>query len=72
MATGSRRLLIKCKGEQPMDMLPRVDMSHTEYIHKLPARARLKLLILEADEDTMDKIVEAIAFVCGSDTDIRQ
>ena len=55
-----------------MDMLPRVDMSHTEYIHKLPARARLKLLILEADEDTMDKIVEAIAFVCGSDTDIRQ
>ena len=36
------------------------------------ARAKLKLLILEADEETMDRIIEAIQFVCGSDSEIRQ
>lgn len=32
---------------------------------QLPARVRLKLAILEADEQTLDRIIEAIAEVCG-------
>lgn len=38
----------------------------------LAARARLKLLVLEADEQMMDKILAAIEMVCGADSEIRQ
>lgn len=55
-----------------MDMLPSVDLCHTEYIQELSAKAKLKLLILEADEQTMDKILAAIEFVCGADSEIKQ
>lgn len=34
---------------------------------KLPARVRLKLLILEADEEQLDRILEAIKLVCGDE-----
>lgn len=70
---GSHRLLIsKCKGVKPMDMMPCLEMRHTDTKPALTARARLKLLILEADEQTMDRIIEAIEFVCGADSDIKQ
>lgn len=56
-----------------MDMMPCLEMRHTDYSKPtLTARARLKLLILEADEQTMDRIIEAIEFVCGADSDIKQ
>ena len=32
---------------------------------QLPARVKLKLAILMADEQTLDRIIEAIAIVCG-------
>lgn len=32
---------------------------------QLPARVKLKLAILMADEQTLDQIIEAIAIVCG-------
>ena len=35
-------------------------------------RTKLKLMVLEADEQMMDRIIEAIEFVCGSDSEIRQ
>lgn len=35
-------------------------------------RTKLKLLILEADEQMMDRIIEAIEMVCGSDSELRQ
>lgn len=49
----------------------RVDL-HDTYKPALTSRARLKLLILEADEQTMDRIIEAIQMVCGADSEIRQ
>lgn len=56
-----------------MDMMPFVEMQHTDYTSPATAaRTRLKLLVLEADEQTMDRIIEAIRFVCGPDADIRQ
>lgn len=36
------------------------------------SRAKLKLLILEADEATLDRIIEAIQMVCSTDSNIRQ
>lgn len=36
------------------------------------SRAKLKLLILEADEATLDKIIEAIQMVCAEDSVIKQ
>jgi hypothetical protein len=38
----------------------------------MSGRAKLKLLVLEADEETLDRIIEAIQMVCGSDSEIRQ
>ena len=56
-----------------MDMMPFVDMRHTDYTsHAATARTRLKLLVLEADEQMMDRIIEAIEMVCGADSEIRQ
>lgn len=55
-----------------MDMMPCLEMRHTDTKSTLTARARLKLLILEADEQTMDRIIEAIEFVCGADSEIKQ
>lgn len=49
----------------------RVDM-HDTYKPALTARTRLKLLVLEADEQTLDRIIEAIEFVCGADSEIKQ
>ena len=54
-------------------MLTHADLHRPEIIKPmLPARAKLKLLILEADEETMDRIIEAIQMVCGADSEIRQ
>ena len=55
-----------------MNMMPCVEMRHTDTKPALSARARLKLLVLEADEQTMDRIIEAIQMVCGADSEIRQ
>ena len=55
-----------------MDMMPYVEKRHTDTKPALTARARLKLLILEADEQMMDRIIEAIEFVCGADSEIKQ
>lgn len=56
-----------------MNAMPCID-NHNSDVNAaaLAARARLKLLVLEADEETMDRIIEAIQMVCGSDSDIRQ
>lgn len=74
MATGSRHLFNNLiKKDRGCDMDVRVDKR--DIMTQRPcvsARAKLKLLILEADEETMDRIIEAIEFVCGSDSDIRQ
>lgn len=35
------------------------------YKKKIPARTKLKMLILEADEETMEQILWAIETVCG-------
>ena len=35
-------------------------------------RTKLKLLVLEADEQMMDRIIEAIQMVCGADSEIKQ
>lgn len=56
-----------------MDMMPCIEMRHNDYNKPtLTARAKLKLLILEADEQMMDRIIEAIEMVCGSDSELRQ
>ena len=56
-----------------MDMMPCVEKRHTDYTEPtLTARAKLKLLILEADEQMMDRIIEAIQMVCGTDSEIKQ
>ena len=55
-----------------MDMMPCVEKRHTDTKPALTARARLKLLVLEADEQTMDRIIEAIEFVFGADIKINQ
>jgi hypothetical protein len=61
------------KGAKPMDVMPCTDYHNSDVnAAALAARARLKLLVLEADEETMDRIIEAIQFVCGSDSEIRQ
>lgn len=53
--------------------MPCVDLHRPEITKPtLTARAKLKLLILEADEQMMDRIIEAIEMVCGSDSEIRQ
>lgn len=42
------------------------------YKKKIPARTNLKMLILEADEETLDRIVAAIATVCQGDNSLPQ
>lgn len=39
---------------------------------ELPARNKLKMLILEADEETLDKILWAIEMVCGESRGVGQ
>ena len=36
------------------------------------SRNKLKLLILEADEATLDKIIDAIQMVCAEDSVVKQ
>ena len=55
-----------------MNAMPRSDNRNSDVNYIPAARTRLKLLVLEADEETMDRIIEAIRFVCGSDSEIRQ
>ena len=52
--------------------MPCVDSHRPDTKPALPARTRLKLLVLEADEQMMDRIIEAILMVCGADSEIRQ
>lgn len=55
-----------------MNAMPCIDNRNSD-VNYIPAdRTRLKLLVLEADEETLDRIIEAIQFVCGSDSEIRQ
>ena len=74
MATGSRHLFNNLiKKERGCDMDVRVDKR--DIMTQRPGisnRTKLKLLVLEADEQMMDRIIEAIEFVCGSDSEIRQ
>jgi hypothetical protein len=55
-----------------MNAMPCSDNRNSDVNYILAARARLKLLVLEADEETLDRIIEAIQFVCGSDSEIKQ
>ena len=56
-----------------MNAMPCTDHRNSDVNVAIPAaRTRLKLLVLEADEETLDRIIEAIRFVCGSDSEIRQ
>ena len=55
-----------------MNAMPCTDHRNSDVNFIPAARTRLKLLVLEADEETLDRIIEAIRFVCGSDSEIRQ
>ena len=60
------------KGAKPMNAMPCTDHRNSDVNFIPAARTRLKLLVLEADEETLDRLIEAIQFVCGSDSEIRQ
>lgn len=55
-----------------MNAMPCSDNRNSDVNYIPAARTRLKLLVLEADEQTMDRIIEAIQMVCGSDSEIKQ
>ena len=55
-----------------MNAMPCTEHRNSDVNYIQAARTRLKLLVLEADEETLDRIIEAIQMVCGSDSEIRQ
>lgn len=42
-------------------------MIEKELTAKLTPKTKLKLMILEADEEQLDRIIEAIKLVCGDE-----